>query len=170
LSDNLGIWLSYGIGNPGKLVIINLQKTPIDKSADIRIFARVDEVMSAMASSLHLTIPNYVRRDAVVVGHRQQRPRPKKKPGAQQHRNGKQAAAVGSAAPFEIFVESIHGPKCPLLMVETVKITVQVGLARHLSSCRNLHKPPCILAIIFELLRVTHSAFLVAAGSSLVYL
>ena len=40
--------------NGGQLVIINLQKTPLDKICDIRIFGKVDEVMKIVCRELKL--------------------------------------------------------------------------------------------------------------------
>jgi len=40
-------------------VIINLQKTPSDEECDLRIFAKVDVVMSALMAKLKLDIPNW---------------------------------------------------------------------------------------------------------------
>jgi len=42
-----------------KLVIINLQKTPADDDCDLRIFAKIDTVMTALMSKLGLDIPNW---------------------------------------------------------------------------------------------------------------
>jgi NAD+-dependent protein deacetylase sirtuin 6 len=40
--------------NGGKLVIINLQKTPFDSLASIRIFAKTDDVMRMLMEELHI--------------------------------------------------------------------------------------------------------------------
>ncbi|XP_075239263.1 NAD-dependent protein deacylase sirtuin-6-like [Convolutriloba macropyga] len=42
--------------NNGKLVIINLQQTPLDKDADLRIYAKVDEVMKIVCNELNLEV------------------------------------------------------------------------------------------------------------------
>jgi len=42
-----------------KLVIINLQKTPYDSSCALRIFAKVDTVMTMLMKHLNLEIPNW---------------------------------------------------------------------------------------------------------------
>lgn len=47
----------------GKLVIVNLQKTPKDKKAHLKIHARVDEVMALLMWHLKLPIPAFVRFD-----------------------------------------------------------------------------------------------------------
>lgn len=51
----------------GKLVIINLQKTPKDKKASLVIHARCDAVMQAVMSKLGLSIPVYTRTDKVLL-------------------------------------------------------------------------------------------------------
>ena len=40
--------------NGGQLVIVNLQKTPLDKICDVRIFGKVDEVMEIVCRELNL--------------------------------------------------------------------------------------------------------------------
>ncbi|KAG2391957.1 hypothetical protein C9374_013442 [Naegleria lovaniensis] len=46
--------------NHGKLVIVNLQYTPKDKYADIRIFAKTDTVINKLMEKLGYTIPPYI--------------------------------------------------------------------------------------------------------------
>ncbi len=41
---------------PGKLVIVNLQRTPFDRYAAIRIFAKCDEVIEMLAKELELEV------------------------------------------------------------------------------------------------------------------
>ncbi len=41
----------------GKLVIINLQKTPYDSSAHLRIFAHCDHVMQLLMQALGTALP-----------------------------------------------------------------------------------------------------------------
>jgi NAD-dependent SIR2 family protein deacetylase len=45
--------------NNGKLVIVNLQKTPLDNKCDIRIFAKIDTVMQRLMAELNMEIPMY---------------------------------------------------------------------------------------------------------------
>ena len=42
--------------NRGKLVIVNLQRTPLDKFADLQIFGKVDEVMKIVNDELNLDV------------------------------------------------------------------------------------------------------------------
>lgn len=43
----------------GKLVIVNLQKTPLDKYADIRIYGKCDDVMGRLMEKLNLSVPEF---------------------------------------------------------------------------------------------------------------
>ena len=54
---------------PGKLCVVNLQKTTKDKKAALVIHAKCDEVMRLVAGHLDLKIPDYVRTDRVRVFH-----------------------------------------------------------------------------------------------------
>ncbi|KAJ0261603.1 NAD-dependent protein deacetylase SRT1 [Hirschfeldia incana] len=47
----------------GKIVIVNLQKTPKDKKADVVIHGFVDKVVAGVMESLNMQIPPYVRLD-----------------------------------------------------------------------------------------------------------
>ena len=42
------------VGKNGKLIIVNLQKTPLDKYAFLRINALCDDVMKRLAETLQL--------------------------------------------------------------------------------------------------------------------
>jgi len=46
-------------GRRHKLVLVNLQKTPVDKKCALRIFAKVDEVMEGLCKELGLDIPEW---------------------------------------------------------------------------------------------------------------
>ncbi|KAI1367699.1 NAD-dependent deacetylase sirtuin-7 [Xylaria arbuscula] len=50
-----------------KLVICNLQSTPIDRLADIRIFAKTDDLMTLVMSKLGLSIPQFILQRRLVV-------------------------------------------------------------------------------------------------------
>jgi len=43
----------------GKLVIVNLQKTPLDPYADMIIHGKIDEVMEMLMAELHMQIPQW---------------------------------------------------------------------------------------------------------------
>ena len=51
--------------NGGKLVIVNLQKTPLDHLATIRIGAMCDDVIQRVMTHLHLQIPQFILRRRV---------------------------------------------------------------------------------------------------------
>ena len=46
-------------GYGGKLVIVNLQKTPLDKNADLVIHGRIQNVMSILMEKLNMKIPEF---------------------------------------------------------------------------------------------------------------
>jgi len=50
-----------------ELVICNLQSTPIDHLSDIRIFAKVDDLMSRVMTRLGLPIPSFILRRRLVI-------------------------------------------------------------------------------------------------------
>ncbi|KAK9801395.1 hypothetical protein WJX73_005987 [Symbiochloris irregularis] len=51
----------------GRIVIINLQKTPKDKQAALVLHARCDEVMAGVMGHLGRVIPPFIRTDALVL-------------------------------------------------------------------------------------------------------
>ena len=61
-----------GAGGPERaLVIVNLQRTPLDKQATHRFFARCDDVLAGLMSELKLPIPAYTPRPLpIVMGYR----------------------------------------------------------------------------------------------------
>ncbi|KAL4445407.1 hypothetical protein ABPG77_011232 [Micractinium sp. CCAP 211/92] len=125
---------------PGQLVIVNLQRTQHDnkatKSGGVVCHARCDEVMAALAAQLGLEIPPYERRDTVVVGHQQHASSGGGgSRGSSRASNGGDSSAAeeaatgsgsdsgrggGPAIPFSVFVQSSHGPKCAMPMVQAV--------------------------------------------------
>ena len=93
-------------------MIINLQKTPKDRKADLVIHAKCDEVMQQVMAQLRMPLPAYTRQDAVCVTH-----------------TVKKAKAFQDDAPSfscTIHVHSTHGPKCPLPLVQQADISFQV--------------------------------------------
>ena len=96
----------------GKLVIVNLQNTPKDKKASLVIHARCDEVMQQLMSQLQLPIPSYHRQDSVLVVHSVKRGR--------QLQDGSQSFSC------TLHVQSVHGPKCPLPLIQQVDMDFQV--------------------------------------------
>ena len=96
----------------GKLVIINLQRTPKDKKADVVIHAKCDAILQQVMFRLGIPLPSYTRQDAVCVSH-----------------TVKRAKAFQPNAPSfscTIHVQSVHGPKCPLPLVQQVDINFEV--------------------------------------------
>jgi len=56
--------------NKGKLVICNLQATPLDKYASLIIHARCDEVMQGVMEALKLAIPPFILHRHLQISHR----------------------------------------------------------------------------------------------------
>ena len=63
MPHNVGLrWkdqVKYGQKPTNHLVIINLQKTPMDHVCALRIFAKIDDVMVPLMKELGLEIPEY---------------------------------------------------------------------------------------------------------------
>ena len=91
-------------------MIVNLQKTPKDKKANLVIHAKSDDVMQQLISRLQMPIGPYTREDAVCIGHSLKMTKP-----AQERNNS-----------CTIYVRSIHGPKCPMPLVQQVDISFEV--------------------------------------------
>lgn len=53
--------------NHGDLVIVNLQRTPLDDFASLRIFAKCDDVSRLLAKKLSLQIPNFLLQRKLIV-------------------------------------------------------------------------------------------------------
>ncbi|KAK0619496.1 NAD-dependent deacetylase sirtuin-7 [Immersiella caudata] len=51
----------------GKMVIVNLQETPLDEMVGLRIWARVDEVMGKVMQRLRVEVPRFVLRRRLAV-------------------------------------------------------------------------------------------------------
>jgi mono-ADP-ribosyltransferase sirtuin 6 len=92
----------------GKLVIVNLQKTPKDKHAALLLRGRADEVMRAVMSRLQIPVPPFVRRDTFLA-------------------HISQHSGSGNRDSLEMRISSPHGPECPLPLVSTVDITFPVS-------------------------------------------
>ena len=56
---NIPIYMKKRAGPKGKVVIVNIQTTPLDQLADLRIFAKADTVMELVMEELGLTIPEF---------------------------------------------------------------------------------------------------------------
>ena len=113
----------------GKLVIINLQKTPKDKKADLVIHAKCDAIMQQVLARLDIPLPPYIRQDAVCVSH-----------------TVKKAKSSSDETPSfscTIHVHSVHGPKCPLPLVQQVDITFEVMWSTMLTRRTVIAAPRC---------------------------
>ncbi|KAI9027833.1 DHS-like NAD/FAD-binding domain-containing protein [Hyaloraphidium curvatum] len=96
----------------GKVAIINLQETPKDKFADLRIFGECDRVFRIVADALSVRVPDYVRRDAwaVEVSWRAVR----RKDGAFDHL-------------VDFGLASGHGKHVPAPSIDAVEVTLTVA-------------------------------------------
>lgn len=97
-----------GVFAGGKLVIVNLQKTPKDKHAVLLIRGRADEVMRAVMSRLQIPVPPFVRQDTFLAH-------------ISQHSSG------GTGISLETRISSPHGPECAMPLVSSVDITFPVS-------------------------------------------
>ncbi|XP_048498419.1 NAD-dependent protein deacetylase SRT1 isoform X1 [Beta vulgaris subsp. vulgaris] len=89
----------------GKIVIVNLQKTPKDKKASLVIRGLVDKVIGGVMESLILRIPPFVRIDLFQICLTQ---------------------AVSSDKRYmnwNLKIESVHGYKAPLPFVKSVEVS-----------------------------------------------
>jgi NAD+-dependent protein deacetylase sirtuin 6 len=89
--------------NPGKLVIINLQRTQHDKKAEksggVVIRAKADDVMKRLITKLNMQLPPFVREDAICISH------------------SWTGWLEGNCGTLELGVHSIHGRECLMPMV-----------------------------------------------------
>jgi hypothetical protein len=58
---------TVGDRQDGKLVICNLQSTPLDSSADLRVFCKTDDLMKRVMEKLDLPIPEFILRRHLVI-------------------------------------------------------------------------------------------------------
>ncbi|KAH9607196.1 hypothetical protein KSS87_021262 [Heliosperma pusillum] len=89
----------------GKIVIVNLQKTPKDTKASMVIRGLVDKVISGVMNNLNLCIPPFVRIDLFQILFTQ---------------------ALSSDKKFvnwNIKVESVHGSRAPLPFIKCVEVS-----------------------------------------------
>lgn len=89
----------------GKIVIVNLQKTPKDKKASLVIRGLVDKVIAGVMDSLNLQIPPFVRIDLFQICLTQ---------------------AVSSDKRYinwNLRVESVHGHRAPLSFIKSVEVS-----------------------------------------------
>ncbi|BBN67377.1 sirtuin 1 [Prunus dulcis] len=89
----------------GKIVIVNLQKTPKDKKANLLIHGLVDKVISGVMDFLNLQIPPFVRIDFFQIILTQALSSDKKNVN------------------WNLRVASVHGQKAPLPFIKSIEIS-----------------------------------------------
>ncbi|GAB4845947.1 ditrans,polycis-polyprenyl diphosphate synthase [Ancistrocladus abbreviatus] len=89
----------------GKLVIVNLQKTPKDKKASLVIHGLVDKVIMGVMGQLNLQIPPFVRIDLFQTFLTQA------------------LSADRKYVNWNLRVASVHGPKAPLPFIRCVEVS-----------------------------------------------
>ncbi|XP_076940267.1 NAD-dependent protein deacetylase SRT1-like [Bidens hawaiensis] len=94
------------IRNGGKMVIVNLQKTPKDKKASLVIHGLVDKVMVEVLQLLKMPIAPYVRVDLF-----------------QLILNQTGCVSESKYIKWSLKVISVHGEKAPLPFIESVEVT-----------------------------------------------
>ncbi|XP_059661261.1 NAD-dependent protein deacetylase SRT1-like isoform X1 [Cornus florida] len=109
----------------GKIVIVNLQRTPKDKKASLVIHGLVDKVISGVMHFLNLRIPPYVRVDLFQIIFTQFRSISRKQ-----------------YAKWAIRVTSVHGERAPLPFIKTVQVSFP---ERPELKTALLHKKPFML-------------------------
>jgi len=93
----------------GKLVVVNLQATPVDKRASLVLRRPADDVMRAVMASLRLPIPDYERRDSLLL----------------RHETGNGGGAAGQL--FTLHLQSCHGARCPLPWLASAQLRFPDG-------------------------------------------
>ncbi|CAG9466603.1 unnamed protein product [Pedinophyceae sp. YPF-701] len=118
----------------GSLVIVNLQKTPMDAFASLICRARADDLMRVVMRELGVPVPPFERWDAVVVtatwetsametrGTYRAAPRKKRKTSGGAGKGGESEVMT-----MRVRVSSVHGPECPVPMCEEVSFNIARG-------------------------------------------
>lgn len=107
----------------GKMVIVNLQATPKDKSAALLIRGRVDEVISGVMSRLQRTIPPYVHIDRILLSYYYYWTKKK-------------------SVKWYFRIASIHGPKMALPFIKSIEVMFP---GRPEFKPATFTKPPCLV-------------------------
>ncbi len=111
----------------GRLAILNLQRTPKDRRAQLVLHSRVDTVMAALLQRLGLPLPRYERRDRLLVAHQllaeagEGEEEEEEEEGRGQRRDG------GGGWGFSLQVHSVHGQECPTPMVQAVRMELRAA-------------------------------------------
>lgn len=107
--DHPSLILVLALCAGGRLVIVNLQKTPKDKKAALLIRGRADEVMRAVMRRLQIHIPPFVRQDTFLVD-------------SSVHSGSKEGLSL------EARISSTHGPECTMPLVHSIDVSFPVSL------------------------------------------
>ncbi|KAL1534101.1 ditrans,polycis-polyprenyl diphosphate synthase [Salvia divinorum] len=95
----------------GKIVIVNLQKTPKDKKASLVIHERVDEVMTGVTGLLNMRIPPFIRIDLFQIITTQALSLDKK------------------YVNWTLRISSVHGKQAPLPFIKSVEVSFSESLS-----------------------------------------
>ncbi|CAM8888413.1 unnamed protein product [Rhodiola kirilowii] len=93
----------------GKIVIVNLQKTPKDKKATLVVHGLVDKVIAGVIESINLRIPPFVRVDLIQISITQA------------------LSADKKFINWILRVTSVHGLKAPLPFIKSIEVSFQDG-------------------------------------------
>ncbi|XAR56794.1 hypothetical protein NMG60_11037390 [Bertholletia excelsa] len=93
----------------GKIVIVNLQKTPKDKKASLVIHGLVDKVITGVIEQLNLRIPPFIRIDLLQIIFTQGLSLDKRRVN------------------WTLRVASVHGKKAPLPFIRSVEVSFPKG-------------------------------------------
>ncbi|KAL6570860.1 ditrans,polycis-polyprenyl diphosphate synthase [Orobanche gracilis] len=94
----------------GKIVIVNLQKTPKDKKASLVIHGRVDKVIRGVVSMLNMCIPPFVRIDLLQIMITQA------------------LSLDNKYVNWTLRIASVHGKQAPLPFVKSVEVSFSASL------------------------------------------
>eukprot|EP00892_Ulva_mutabilis_P007832 jgi/Ulvmu1/5420/UM022_0215.1 len=100
--------------NGGKVVIVNLQKTPKNKAADVVIHAKCDEVLERVMHHMGRNIPYYDRWENFHMRFWLMKPNLTKK-------RGRQESASNLQGMLTVALTSSHGQTCPMPMLESLE-------------------------------------------------
>ncbi|XP_031280088.1 NAD-dependent protein deacetylase SRT1-like [Pistacia vera] len=100
----------------GKIVIVNLQKTPKDKKASLVIHGFVDKVIAGVMDLLNLRIPPYIRIDLFQITVTQS------------------LSADKKFVNWTIRVGSVHGQNAPLSFIKSVEVSFSDKIKYKLAS------------------------------------
>ncbi|CAI5502460.1 unnamed protein product, partial [Closterium sp. Naga37s-1] len=109
--------------NGGRMVIVNLQKTPKDKKASLVIASRVDQVMAHLMASLRLTIPPFHRTYSLHIRHCLTPTQPRGKGKAKKHAAAAHPPEFTNRWKLSVAVESTLGALAPLPSLDCIQVS-----------------------------------------------